>query len=362
MYKNNRRPAVTFKRCLHPIKSVRIFAVAIILLLLLSLKKLTRKSPQTILPMEALRQGMEAKRVSKLSHRPHVLRLSNPKQQPILITCANYKGFNLFAHFCETIHTAIHAGWEVHVLGWAALHIFPSRAKFAKIPTLIPFLKTLPPDQIFLFMDAYDVLVMGGPEEAKQKFLQASSAYQADIIIGAEKNCYPFTLDPKYRHYLCHENYPQAIPVNNPWRYLNAGVWMGYADTAIQFLEGMMMIDKLPGLVRTDGDDQAHFHYAFMSGKYSISLDYNNSLFAAMGSLKKDLVFDYKLRRWRSQRFGTFPVTLHFNGNKSAYFDFGNPLFSIIGEIGNYNNITGAALESVHGVNFDRVCKKGWIV
>jgi len=323
--------------------------------------------PSALLPMDALRLAMKVNGISKLEHRPPEVRASDDKKKPILITFANYKGFSFFAHFCETISLALRVGWEVHVLGWGEFHLFSSRAKFSKIPALLTFLKTLPPDQTFLFMDAYDVLVMGGPDEAYEKFVEASTTQQADIIIGAEKVCYPFDKHEQYAKHLCHDEYPLILPlsnvdVDNPYRYLNAGVWMGYADTAIQFLEGMIMIDEMrPRLPMTEGDDQAHFHYAFMSHMYSTSLDYHNALFGAMGSVKEEITFDGDQKRWKHQSYDTYPLTLHFNGNKEGYFDYGNSL--VDGEISDYSSITEDVLkQSLHGVDFNRVCKQGWLL
>lgn len=122
----------------------------------------------------------------------------------------------------------------MHVLGWGSIHIRPL---FAKIPALLKFLKSLPPNQVFLFVDGYDVLVTGGPDETQEKFLQLTATSSADILYNAEPNCWPFRLRPElqnYGDYMCEEQYPISP---TKWRYLNGGVWMSYVDAGIRYLE-----------------------------------------------------------------------------------------------------------------------------
>jgi hypothetical protein len=316
--------------------------------------------------MEVLQEALllEKRRQANSSTPTIMTRKERKDTTPILVTSANFRGKSHESHFCEVIHTAVRYGWTIHLLGWGKISLWGP--KHAKIGNTLSFLKRLPPDQLVLFIDAFDVLLAGGPEEAKRKFLQASEEVSnSDIIVSTETKCWPFFLDEKWKDHVCQEHYPHPPTLTaETHRWLNSGSWMGYADAAIKLLEGLKTISKIPGLLFSH-DDQALLHYAFLSGLYSVGLDYNQTIFQSMNAYREDLVFDKSQQRWKNQRFNEYPITMHFNGGGKRHFlDYGDPLYGEEnkGAISDYSNVTGKVLNGIHGFNFNRVCKRGWPV
>ncbi|CAK9063710.1 unnamed protein product [Durusdinium trenchii] len=97
----------------------------------------------------------------------------------------------------------------------------------AKINALRRFVHSVAPQDIVICSDAFDVLVLGDPEEIIQKFQQVESESNRSIVFNAEPACYPASDG------IC-ESTP---PARHRWRYLNAGMLLGRAKAIAHMLQ-----------------------------------------------------------------------------------------------------------------------------
>lgn len=168
----------------------------------------------------------------------------------------------------------------------------------AKIKYALEFLRDRT-EPFVMFADAHDSIVLHNAGVLLDKYQRIGSP----ITISAEKTCWPD--DSIATHF----PYPQAPFHNSPWRFINAGGWMGEAAHVRQALE--VMIEK--GYVdRWPGDDQRCWQEWFLhaGGRQVCRVDAGCQIFQCMGGTA-------------SHELGpngdnlvthTSPSVLHFNG------------------------------------------------
>lgn len=120
-------------------------------------------------------------------------------------------------------------------------------------------LSLLPPLQIVMFTDAYDVLFHNSP--SMQGLIDYFNSNPSTVLFAAEKAKWPDK----------DEFYP--VPLQNPFPYLNSGV---YAGRAIDLLE------LLQEPFDTTTDDQRYFvkQYISQKGRVKLLLDHTAKYFA----------------------------------------------------------------------------------
>ena len=132
-----------------------------------------------------------------------------------------------------------------------------------KIELVKNLLKNLAKDEIVLFVDGYDTFFTEGYETIVQRFLD----FDVDILFGAEQECWPVTNDQSYKN-----RWPDML---TPYRYLNSGLYIGYAGALHDFFD-------LPN-GDDNGDDQLYCQSRYLSEYedffYKVTLDYEGYIF-----------------------------------------------------------------------------------
>ncbi|MFE3548221.1 hypothetical protein ACFXN2_06085 [Streptomyces kronopolitis] len=90
-----------------------------------------------------------------------------------------------------------------------------------KLNLMRPFLDRCADTDIVLFVDGYDVLLTQSLEQMLKRFAR----FQADVVFGAERICWP---DQQIA--------PRFAETASGYRFLNSGVYMGYAFALKEFL------------------------------------------------------------------------------------------------------------------------------
>jgi hypothetical protein len=103
-------------------------------------------------------------------------------------------------------------------------------------------------------------------------------------------------------------------PVTTPFRYLNAGSFIGYAGAIRRLIQALSP--------RETDDDQALFTRHFLQNPGSMKLDYGATLFQTLcGLAANDLVIEKgKPLTLRNRLLGTEPCLLHGNGPGRTVF------------------------------------------
>jgi hypothetical protein len=169
-------------------------------------------------------------------------------------------------------------------------------------------------DTLVLFVDAYDVVILGGCAQMSQRFL----SFGTPIVFSAELGCWPRgELAPRYppprprgarRMERRVRSFRPPPPLNLPQRYLNSGSYMGYAGSIREAIQELSP--------HYEDDDQELFSRYYLEHPQRATLDHESMLFQTLyGISPDDLVFDLP-GSWRPRyrRTGWDPCLLHGNG------------------------------------------------
>ena len=179
------------------------------------------------------------------------------------------------------------------------------------------------PDDVVLFTDAFDVLLMAGSAEIRDAYLAAvrrAMAVDADeaalaagrpprvptLLFSTERFCHP---DARRA-----ASYPASDRAHE-FAFLNSGTYIGTAgDLAASMRRLNYSIEE---------DDQRYWTSLYLAsrGDYSaprIALDHDSDVFLCMSGFRveTDLVFEPARRRYRFARTPGRPLVMHFNNAK----------------------------------------------
>jgi hypothetical protein len=134
-----------------------------------------------------------------------------------------------------------------------------------RVATVKEFLRSLPPRDIVCFLDAYDVLVNATEEQILSTF-QASNC---ELLFGAEIDLFPHSFKERI------SQYPSSP---TPFRFLNAGVYVGYAEAILKLFSWKESIGT---------DDQGYCQEYILENPSSdlITLDHTCSLVLNMSKV-----------------------------------------------------------------------------
>lgn len=145
-----------------------------------------------------------------------------------------------------------------------------------------------------LYTDSYDVVFMAGLDEIEHRFGEFGHPW----VFGAERVCSP---TPEIARL-----YP---PSPTPYKFLNAGGWMG----EIQYVLGWFRRMGL-GNVPDSFHDQAFFSALCLTIPTAVKLDYYQKLFFNACKAEGDLKVGRLNKRVSVVSTGSYPSIVHGNG------------------------------------------------
>lgn len=220
------------------------------------------------------------------------------------VTYASHHGSD--DRFCRSVESAIRNHYDLVILGWKV----PWKGLSQKLEAAHQYASSIPPDDLLLFTDAFDVLYTAEAPSVMDVFYRRNYS----LLFAGECGCWPHVMDNPQA---CVTGYPKAP---TPYRYLNSGTWIGYAKNAAAMLEEVI---KEAGSDFKNANDQKLVADMFISGKHNIALDYWAEIFQSMHRTDPPPLpscnpfSDMELttqRRWRNKRTNTLPAVFHFNG------------------------------------------------
>ena len=216
-----------------------------------------------------------------------------------IVTDTSEKRFRTLVDVATRHGTRINAITEVgtfgHGKGWGQ-----------RVRAMRRYLASLPPSDIAMFVDGYDVLINAPECEILSRF-NALAAGRPVVVFNAESNCWPF---PDLA-----AEYP---PCDSPYKYLNGGGCIGRVDVFSKLLDTHMRFDDAD-FDRID--DQGEFTKIFLGTPGAIVLDSGNTIFNCMFGRESDLEF-HRGRGWFNKVTKTYPVVFHANGSVPQKFLF----------------------------------------
>ncbi|XP_062870973.1 multifunctional procollagen lysine hydroxylase and glycosyltransferase LH3 isoform X2 [Trichomycterus rosablanca] len=150
---------------------------------------------------------------------------------------------------------------------------------------------------VVMFVDSYDVILAGGPEEVLMKF----SGLNHRVMFSAEGFCWPDQrLAPKYP------------PVHTGKRYLNSGGFIGFAP------EISLIVQQWKH--RDHDDDQLFYTRIYLDkeqrSKFNMTLDHQSQIFQNLNGAIEEVVLKFEKSRVRARNvaYDSLPVVIHGNG------------------------------------------------
>lgn len=158
-----------------------------------------------------------------------------------------------------------------------------------------------------IFCDCFDIVFAVHPDRLFQKYVQ----FAADIVVSAEKNCFPATYKEQY----------DAITedIGSPYRYLNSGMIVGKTDAIFAVLESM----DAPNIPNDywsaeqncmiNPNDQEYWQHEFLKQSAEIRLDHYQILCNTLHDVPLEEL-DFTMPRIYNTVIKSFPCSYHLNG------------------------------------------------
>jgi len=188
------------------------------------------------------------------------------------------------------IKSATKHGWDLEVIkvDWKGFG--------TKLIATYEYLKAHPEVEQFVFADAFDVVVLGTPQEFEEKIPNINK-----IWLSTEKGLWPPILEPYRKLY---------VSPFTDFKFVNSGC---YYSPSKRFID---LFDTFEPKQETD--DQFWFNLAYLFSTYgkhqyfnSIGIDENQMLFNSHSHMAEG---EYGYENNRVQILGNEPIFIHFNG------------------------------------------------
>lgn len=210
---------------------------------------------------------------------------------PRLVTVASHETAGLARYRASLARFGI-----VPDIVWTG-HPYPGHAERAR--RLLAHMDTLPGDEIVVFTDAYDVVLIRDPGELLQSFARFNHA----LVLSTEPG---FTWKLAGR-LAASRRYPRAGGRSGMYRYLNAGCYMGQAGAIAAMLRAL---DHEAGI----DCDQTLINQWFIANPGRAALDYDQKIFASsacQSGLERRL-YHFDGAHLVNRRTGGKPFFFHF--------------------------------------------------
>lgn len=164
-----------------------------------------------------------------------------------------------------------------------------------RLVKMIEYLKTLKDDDIVMFVDAFDVLIVADKEVILDKFLKMNTPF----VISAEKNCSPRRNDKD-----------QFPPSPTQFRWINAGSYIGYVSYLKSWLNDLQPI-------AANKSDQMQMLNHYLKNPERYTLDFHCEIFFPTYWVPaEEIVIDPINKTLFNKATGTYPCVIHENGGK----------------------------------------------
>ncbi|XP_032407591.1 procollagen-lysine,2-oxoglutarate 5-dioxygenase 2 isoform X2 [Xiphophorus hellerii] len=230
-----------------------------------------------------------------------------PNEKLVVLTVAT-KETDGFQRFMQTTN---YFNYTVKVLGmgemWKGGDVGRSIGGGQKVRLLKEAMENLAAqeDLVILFVDSYDLIFAGGPEEILRKFQQANHK----VLFAAEGLIWP---DKRLA-----DKYPL---VRSGKRYLNSGGIIGYAPYVHRIVSQWDLHDN--------DDDQLFYTKIYLDPlkreSLNMTLDHKCQIFQNLNGAVDEVLLKFGTDRVRVRNtaYNSLPVVVHGNGNTKMYLSY----------------------------------------
>lgn len=217
-----------------------------------------------------------------------------------IVTVASHKtvGLKQLLHTCENVFISL------DILGLG----LPYRGNGQKLTYMIDYLSAIPDEEVVMFVDGYDILILAPKDEILARFVKLNTP----CLFSAELYCFP------------HTKLASLFPESpTKFKYLNSGSFIGYAGHLRTLLKNL-------GPIKENQSDQGQITLYYLDHLDEIALDYTCELFLPLQDLVlDDLEIDHSRNEVKCLLTGTTPPVIHGNGlSKPLYQEIYDRLFT----------------------------------
>jgi hypothetical protein len=181
-----------------------------------------------------------------------------------------------------------------------------------KFILMIDYLKNADPNEIILFIDAYDVIFIQDGKNIENKFLEIKKRADFKILFGIDQ------IPSNYIHKYMYNKVFNST--KNPNR-INTGVYMGYAKDIYDILYNIHInnttkeTDDQILIIKEASKNPDKFYF---DTKHEIVINLLGDIFTGNVDLKKDnieIVYNNNKPYLKDNKYNTTPMILHAPGN-----------------------------------------------
>lgn len=227
-----------------------------------------------------------------------------PSDYTIVTVCNRepVEDYYLLKEFCKSLQSAQALVLNSNAFGkWGGL---ASKPKWLYAAIKSNQIKT----DLILFVDCWDLFFAVHPCALPIAY----QSFSADLVVSAEKNCFPDSLKQEYD-----QLNPDAL-----YRYLNSGMIIGKTEAMLTCLEAMDL-KNIPDdyfdpiqQINVHPNDQFFWQQIFLQQPVSIKLDYNQHLCQTLHDAnEEDFIFHDHGRLIENKHTGYVPMSFHANGS-----------------------------------------------
>lgn len=200
----------------------------------------------------------------------------------------------------KLIHSCNAHGIKLDIIGMNKVY----RRNTDKLRYMKRYCKRLPKNDLVLFVDAFDVLILADKKEIVSRFLDLN----VPMLMAMETNCWPIESASFY---------PST---SSPFKYINSGCYMGWVKDVKKWLNAF---DKI---LLAEKSDQAAVHKVFERNPSFHALDHWNKIFLCLYQVPSDVLqIDKVNKQIHCSYTNSSPCILHANGKS---FDFWDQVYS----------------------------------
>lgn len=170
--------------------------------------------------------------------------------------------------------------------------------------------------EYLIFTDSWDLLFASKPEEVLGKYFM----FDVDIVINAEKNCFPSDFKGRYN---------KECPTD--YKYINSGFIVGKTEAILSCLESMDLGNVIGDHYdnekkqQINPEDQSMWHEEYLKQTVSISLDYKCEISQTLHEANME-DFDFSTDRIRNKVTNSYPCVFHLNGSAKDKLSIREPI------------------------------------
>ncbi len=192
---------------------------------------------------------------------------------------------------------------------------------------LLTYINRVRKNEVILFTDAYDTVLLAGEKEILEKF----SRFNSRLVFSAEANCWP---GPELA-----ARYPESVQ-EYALKYLNSGGFIGETDF-IKYLLEKYYHDLTLDHKRYPWSNQHFWHQIYLKEETSIRLDHHGELFLTLSAdvriarqftgetdrrVREELLLKEKKRLSEIITFSEGRVLQNASGTQPCHVHFNSPL------------------------------------